>query len=82
MIKQKIPIAKFNVGDWVSFRWGVRDVVAQILEQRGPILKGRQHLYRVRLKLESFEDMFEMPEDKLEPASPPSRVSASKPIAP
>ena len=71
--KRKPPVARYKVGDWVSFRWGVRDAIAQVIEQLGPLLgPERKHLYRIRLERDSTEpDLFEMPEDELEPASPP-----------
>ena len=72
MKKKKPPIARFKVGDWVSFRWGVQDAVAQVIEQRGAIGIGQRHLCRLRLELEGMEpDMFTLPEDHLQPASPP-----------
>jgi hypothetical protein len=63
---------RFKVGDWVSFQYGTRSVVAQVIEARGPIGVNRRRLYRVRLAREFAEpDSFEMPEDELQAASPP-----------
>jgi hypothetical protein len=63
---------RFKVGDWVSFQFGTRSVVAQVIEARGPIGVNGRRLYRIRLDREFTEpDMFEMPEDDLQAASPP-----------
>ena len=71
--KRNTQPPRFEVGDWVTFPFGVRKAVAQVIEQRGPLGGVEQrHLYRIRLERESMEpDLFEMPEDLLEPASPP-----------
>jgi hypothetical protein len=63
---------RFKVGDWVSFQYGARNVVAQVIEARGPIGVNRRRLYRVRLAREFAEpDSFEMPEDELQAAPRP-----------
>jgi hypothetical protein len=65
---------RFEVGDWVKLPFGVRMAVAQVIEQRGP-LSGpeRRHIYRIRIDREETEPtLLEMPEDMLEPASPPT----------
>jgi hypothetical protein len=62
---------RFKVGDWVSFRYGTRKVIAQVIEARGPLGIHRRHLYRIRVARELAEpDSFEMPDDELEAASP------------
>ena len=72
MNKKKEPAARFKVGDWVSFRYGLRDAIVQVIEDRGPIgVKGRR-LYRLRMELEGCEpDSFELPESSLKPAPSP-----------
>ncbi len=76
MARTKTPKAKFKTGDWVSFRYGVRDVLARILEPRGPIGIRQRHLYRIEIPDDSGEpDSFELPEEELHPATPP--VSAN-----
>ena len=63
----------FKVGDWVSFQYGLRDAVAQVIEDRGPIgYKGRR-LYRLQMQREMCEpDSFELPEVELKPTSAPT----------
>lgn len=63
--------AKFRLGDWVTFQYGVRPVFAQIIEDRGPLGRERRRLYRIRLDQELNEPIdFEMPEDEMERAVP------------
>jgi hypothetical protein len=65
---------QFRVGDWVSFRYGPRSVVAQVVETRGPLGVNQRPLYRIQLSREASEpDSFEMPEDELNAAAPPDR---------
>jgi hypothetical protein len=66
---------KFRLGDWVTFRYGVRPVHAQIIEDRGQLGADRRRLYRIRfeqeLDLELNEPVeFEMPEDEMEKSVP------------
>jgi len=74
MSKKRIPPPRFEVGDWVTFPFGVRIAVAQVIEQRGPLIgPERKHLYRIRIDREENEPtLVEIPEDELEPASPPT----------
>ena len=59
---------RFKVGDWASFRYGSRQVWAQIIEDRGPIGVNRRRLYRVRIGDEQTEEVtFEVPDDELAP---------------
>lgn len=67
--RQKKPL--FKVGEWVSFQWGVRDAVGQILEDRGPIGVGGRRLFRIQPALE-FIEAFELPEADLKPAHRPT----------
>jgi len=63
--------AKFRLGDWVTFRYGVRPVFAQIIEDRGPLGADRRRLYRIRVDWDLDESTeFEMPEDEMERAVP------------
>ena len=67
---------RFSVRDWVAFRYGARNLIAQVVENRGPLGVNRRHLYRVRVAGESGDlDSFEMPEDELEAATPPDRAA-------
>jgi len=70
---------RFKVGDWVSFPFIIRTVFAQIIEDRGPLgFKGR-HIYRIRLDREATEpDLFEMPEESLEPVPLPDKATLLK----
>jgi hypothetical protein len=67
---------RFRVGDWVCFLYGTRKAFAQVIEDRGPLgYKGR-HLYRISILNELAEpNLFEMPEEDLEPAAEPSRTA-------
>lgn len=67
--KEKKP--QFKVGDWVSFQWGVKDAMAQVIEDRGPIGVGGRRLYRIQPELEYMEP-FEMPEVDLKPTTRPA----------
>jgi hypothetical protein len=72
MSKARNSKPRFRVGDWVSFPFGIRIAVAQIIEDRGPIGVERRRFYRVELPLrESDPDRFEMPEDQMSPATAP-----------
>jgi hypothetical protein len=63
--------ARFRLGDWVTFQYGVRPVFAQIIEDRGPLGRDRRRLDHIRLDQELNEPIdFEMPEDEMEKAVP------------
>lgn len=65
---------RFRVGDWVSFPYGTKNLIAQVVEVRGPLGIDRRRLYRIRVTRDNEEvDSFEMPEDEMEAASPPDR---------
>lgn len=68
-VKTKPP--RFRPGDWVTFRYGVMPVIAQIIEDRGPLAGGGRRLYRIRLEWEhDASHCFEMPEQDLEKIVP------------
>ncbi len=60
-----------RVGQRVSFRLGTSDVVATVIEDRGPIGINGRRLVRVKLDPEFYgeEHDFEMPVEELQPAS-------------
>jgi hypothetical protein len=65
---------RFKVWDWVSFRYGAENLIAQVIEARGPLGMNRRRLYRVRVARDIGDpDSFELPEDELEAASIPDR---------
>lgn len=65
---------RFHRGDWVTFRYGTKNLFAQIVEDRGPLGINRRHLYRIRVTRDiGEEDSFELPEEELEAASPPNK---------
>jgi hypothetical protein len=67
--KIKEPVPRYRVGDWVSFLYGARRAVAQVVEDRGPIGVNGRRLYGVRLEVApEYITTFEMPEDEMEPA--------------
>ena len=70
--KTKANPARFEIGDWVTFPFGERNVVARVIEQRGALGIDQMHISRIRLELEDMDpDLFELSEDLLQPASPP-----------
>lgn len=67
---------RFKVGDWVTFPFGARNALAQVIEARGPIGVNGRHLYTIRLLRKDAEpDCFELPGDELEKAAPPEANS-------
>src|SRR5262245_48931363 len=67
---------KFRVGDWVTFPYGLGQVVAQIIEDRGPLGFNRRQLYRVRLDMDSTEPHeFELPEDEMDVVPLPDKTA-------
>src|SRR6266849_3466680 len=65
---------RFKVGDWVAFPYGNKNLIAQVVEARGPLGINRRHLYRILVPREFDEpDSFEMPEDELAAAAPPDK---------
>lgn len=74
MSATKKATGRFKVWDWVSFRYGAKDLIAQVVEERGPLGKNRRHLYRVSVAGDGGEpDSFEMPEDEMEAVSVPDK---------
>ena len=68
MSTKQLNPPRFKVGDWVSFRYGVRQVSAQIIEDRGKIGINGRRLHRIRMCDESTEERsFEVPEVDLAP---------------
>jgi hypothetical protein len=75
--KKSAPL--FRIGDWVSFNYGPKRAIAEVLEDRGPLgVRGRR-LYRIQIPPaddpSGEPSAFEMPEDELVTASPPVRQS-------
>jgi hypothetical protein len=65
---------QFKVWDWVSFPYGVRDMLAQIIELRGPLGTNGRQIYRIRIVPDEGEpDEFELPEEALQAASAPEK---------
>lgn len=60
---------RLEVGDRVRFRFGARDVVGTIVEDRGLLGAGGRRLFTVRVQLEATDELiFEMPADELQAA--------------
>ena len=67
---------RFRIGDWVTFLYGPKKVSAKVVEDRGPLGVHGQRLYRVQLNEDLGDSSsFEMPENELETAPAPIRVS-------
>lgn len=65
---------RFHVGDWVSLLYGTRRVLAQVIEDRGPLGVNRRRLYRIRVDQDQGEaDTFEVREEQLEAAAKPDQ---------
>jgi len=64
---------RFRVGDWASLFYGPRKIIAQVIEDRGPIGVGRRRLYRIRPLGQDESMAFELPEEELEAAPLPSK---------
>jgi hypothetical protein len=77
LTKRLAPL--FRVGDWVSFQYGPRRVLGQVVEDRGRLgVRGRR-LYRIRLDLDPGEKTdFEMREEDLESATGPDAQARGK----
>lgn len=67
---------KFRVGDWVALLYGPRTVLAQVIEDRGPLgVRGRR-LYSICLDPGKGEaTTLEVPEEDLEAATEVDRVA-------
>src|SRR5690348_4561344 len=76
--RMKKSTPRFRAGDWVSFRYGLRQVTARIVEDRGPLgVRGRR-LYRLRpMSAPPETGDFEMPEDELEAVPRPNEEGAA-----
>jgi hypothetical protein len=68
--------AKFRVKDWVSVLYGPRLVLAQIIEDRGPLGHGGQRVYRIRLERRQEEPTIsETTEEFLHETSEADRIA-------
>jgi hypothetical protein len=76
MSKTKKTNPCFKVGDWVTFPYGTRNAIAQVIEDRGPIgVRGRR-LYRIEIQFEDREPArFEMPEEEMKGTAPPQKAA-------
>lgn len=71
--RRREPTPKFKVGDWVSFLYGARPCVAQIIEDRGMLGAGGRRMYRVYLEQQWADPMeLEVREDEMQPAAAPT----------
>src|SRR5687767_12222472 len=60
---------RFRVRDWVSYLYGSRRLLAQVVEDRGQIGVGRRRLFRVQIDQDQEDPTTtEIPEVDLEPA--------------
>jgi hypothetical protein len=58
---------KFRVGQAVRLKHGFRDMIGEVVEDRGPIAPGGRRLYGVRIDLAPWnENPLELTEDSLE----------------
>jgi hypothetical protein len=61
--KRKSRRNRIEVGSKVRFRFGVEDVTAEVIEDRGPLGEDGEHIYRVRFW---FTDVSEPRETEIE----------------
>jgi len=67
---------QFRLHDWVSLLYGPRTVLAQVVEDRGPIGVHGRRLYRVRIELAQGESTtLEVPEEYLGAVSEADRAA-------
>ena len=59
MAKRKNPKQPFAVGSRVMVAFGVKDVEATVIEDRGPVGMGGRWLIRVRVEIEGVDEPFE-----------------------
>lgn len=65
-VPEKTP-GKFRVGDHVRMLHGFRGMIAEIVEDRGPIGVGGRRLYGVKFRVDEWnEETTELPEESLE----------------
>ena len=60
----RLPL--FHVGDQVSFQFGARRVVGEVVEDRGKIGVGGRRLLRVNAPMDSEPLIIELPEEDLQ----------------
>lgn len=56
----------FKVGDTVQFHFVSRDLQGRIIEDRGAIARGGQHLYRVLVDTDDARREIELPAEELQ----------------
>jgi hypothetical protein len=65
----RLTPGRYHVGDRVQFRYGFPGVVAEVVEDRGPIGVGGRRLYGVRFRPDEWNEITtEVAEEELEPA--------------
>src|SRR5438105_1910094 len=76
MSATSVDRGRFKVGDWVTFLYGTSNLIAQVIEARGPLGVNQRQIYRIRIFRESEEpDSFELPEDELSAVSRPDKAA-------
>jgi hypothetical protein len=61
------PPGKFRVGQLVRLKHGFQGVIAEVVEDRGPIGVGGRRLYGLKLRLDPWNEFTtERPEESLE----------------
>jgi hypothetical protein len=72
MASSKPGPTKFRVGDWVTYPTYPTRTPAQVIELRGPLGPGGEHIYRIRHTYDWGEVIeFEQFESALEASDPP-----------
>jgi len=74
-------LASYRVGDHVKVRFGKRDVVVEVVEDRGFIGHGGEQIVRVAMPIETDTIEFEVPASSAAPVERPrarsTRASAA-----
>jgi hypothetical protein len=70
---------KFRVGDRVRLLYNVPGMIAEVVEDRGPILAGGRRMYGVKFRIDEWNEVVtERPEDTLEAVAPEPRKKRTK----
>ncbi len=80
MGKSKTVPTKFKVGDWVKYPRYPEPSHALVIELRGPLAPGGEHVYRLRRVYEWGEvHEFEQSESELQASDPPEHQPQPRP---
>lgn len=80
MLATKLKVAKYKVGDWVTYPTHPVRSHARVVEVRGPLAPGGEQVYRIRHVHEWGEVVeFETTESALQASEPPEHQPQPRP---